>query len=396
MATILRTIDNPTDALAACRVCLDDLHQVPAVKEYFKVELEEGLRLRVRFNKDERRQIIFSVCHANRVIYDVMSVLGSGKMWTLPDVETGKEKVDPLRNERVVKALTKQGNERCCLLWSFGQEGEEEHKLKYPWGIATNHRGQFLIADYGHKTVKVFDSNGKFDFRFNPQTDDADTELVIWDVATADEDDKIYLLVELKKPGAEKWENEVQVFNKTADLQHKFPVRSWGRDRLTVTSGKQRGKILLLRSDDVVHVYEEPSGKFVCSFGREVFKSARDITATCDGRVMIVDWGDDSLYIFDVEGHQLGKFNIKYERDVYYRIACHPATSEVVLAGLEPETHRLTLAIYTVNGEFVRRIQLDEKVEFWGFIHGITVTVEGHIAVAFDGACGKGKVIVLG
>ena len=383
MATILETVDNPSDALAACRVCLDELHQVPAVKEYFKVELEEGLRLRARFNKDERRQIIFSVCHANRVIYDVMSMLGSVKRWTLPYIETGKEKVDPLRNERVVEVLAKQGKEhRCDTPWSFGREGDEEHKLKDPCGIATNHRGQFLIADDGDKTVKVFDSNGKFDFRFNPQTDDADTELVIWDVATADEDDKIYLLVELKKPGAEKWENEVQVFNKTADLQHKFPVRSWGRDRLTVTSGKQRGKILLLRSDDVVHVYEEPSGKFVCSFGREVFKSARDITATCDGRVMIVDWGDDSLYIFDVEGHQLGKFNIKHERDDYYRIACHPASADhVVLAGHERETHRLTLAIYTVNGEFVRRIQLDEVVRS---VRGITVTVQGHIAVALQ------------
>ena len=388
MATILRTIDNPTDALAACRVCLDDLHQVPAVKEYFKVELEEGLRLRARFNKDERRQIIFSVCHANRVIYDVMSVLGSGKMWTLPDVETGKKKVDPLHNERVVKLLTKQGKEHCCVTpWSFGQDGDEEHKLKDPRGIATNHRGQFLIADDGDKTVKVFDSNGKFDFRFNPQTDDADTELDILDVATAGEDDKIYLLVGLKKPGAEKWEREVQVFNKTADLQHKFPVRSgdWVI-RLTVSSGKQRGKILLL-TDDVVHVHE-PSGEFVCSFGGGVFKLATDITATCDGRVVTVDRKDDSLYIFDVEGHQLGKFNIKHERDDYYRIACHPASDHVVLAGKERKTRRLALAIYTVNGEFVRRIQLDEEVYV---VRGITVTVEGHIAVATD----IGQVIVV-
>ena len=399
MATILETVDNPSDALAACRVCLDELHQVPAVKEYFKVELEEGLRLRARFNKDERRQIIFSVCHANRVIYDVMSMLGSGKMWTLPDVETGKEKVDPLRNERVVKALTKQGNERCCLLWSFGQEGEEEHKLTIPFGIATNHRGQFLIADGGDDTVKVFDSNEKFDFRFNPQTDDADTKLDILDVATAGEDDKIYLLVGLKKPGAEKWESEVQVlvFNKTADLQHKFPVRSGGLGaRLTVSGGKQRGKILLL-TGDVVHVHE-PSGKFVCSFGGGVFKFATGITATCDGRVMIVDSRDGSLYIFDVEGHQLGKFNIKHERDVYYRIAYHQASDHVVLAGDERETYRLTLAIYTVNGEFVRRIQLDEKARY-GDINGITVTVQGHIAVALraitDGHILKEKVIVV-
>ena len=387
MATILETVDNPSDALAACRVCLDELHQVPAVKEYFKVELEEGLRLRARFNKGERRQIIFSVCHANRVIYDVMSMLGSVKRWTLPDVETGKEKVDPLRNERVLKMLTKLGNEHCCLLWSFGQEGEEEHKLKNPWGIATNTRGQFLIADNGDKTVKVFDSNGNFDFRFNPQTDDPDTKLVILDVATAGEDDKIYLLVRLEKPGAD----EVRVFNKTADLQHKFPVRRGDWGRLTVSSGKQRVKILLL-TDNVVHVHQ-PGGEFVCSFGGGVFKNARDITATCDGRVMIVDSRDDSLYIFDVEGHQLGKFNIKYERDVYYRIACHPASDHVVLAVRERETDRLTLAIYTVNGEFVRRIQLDEVV--W-FLKGITMTVEGHIAVVFeDKSIGKEKVIVV-
>ena len=391
MATILETVDNPTDALAACRVCLDELHQVPAVKEYFKVELEEGLRLRAPFKKKERRQIIFSVCHANRVIYDVMNMLGSVKRWTLPYVETGKEKVDPLRNERVVKALKKQGNEHCCLLWSFGQEGEEKHKLKEPQGIATNTKGQFLVADDEDKTVKVFDSNGKFDFRFKPQNDDARTWL--WDVVTAGEDDRIYLLVNLAKRGAEKWElyTEVPVFNKTADPQHKLPVRRRvGGGRLTVSSGKQ-GKILLL-ADDFVDVHE-PSGELVCCFGEGVFERATDITATCDGRVMIVDSGDDSFYLFDVEGHQLGKFNIKYEGDVFFRIACHPTSDHVVLAGLERETGCLTLAIYTVNGEFVRRIQLDEEVDY---VNGMTVTMEGHIAVAFKDMDGKGKVIVLG
>ena len=190
-------------------------------------------------------------------------------------VNTGEEQVYPLRNKKVDEVLKKQGMEHCCVKpWSFGQEGEEEHKLKWPGGIATNHRGQFLIADL--KTVKVFDSNGKFDFRFNPQTDDADT-LHIWDVTTAGEDDKIHILVQLKK----RMENEVQVFNKTADPQHKFPVMIWiwGWVRLTVSSGKQRGNILLLAGD--VHVYE-PSGEFVCSVGG-VLKGASDrLTVLCE------------------------------------------------------------------------------------------------------------------
>ena len=215
----------------------------------------------------------------------------------------------------------------------------------------------------------------------------------ILDVATALEDDNIHLLVELKKPEAEKWagEREVQVFNKNADLQHKFPVRSgnWD-DRLTVSRGKQSGKILLL-TRHVVDVHE-PSGEFVCSFGKGVFKDARDITATCDGRVMIVDHFDHSMYIFDVEGHHLGKFNTKYEKDAYYRIACHPTSEHVVLAGEERERGRLTLAVYTVNGEFVRRIQLDEEVDY---VIKITVTVEGPIAVAFEPKHGKIKVTVI-
>ena len=393
-----------TNALPECEECLQKLHSFPAVQDNFKVELDKAvLNVRGRYGKDERRKIISTVCQINRAIYNATRAVGRDALvW--PFVDTGEDKVDPLRDGRISKVLHKVKMEHCSLLWSFGQQGEEEHKLKNPRGIATNHRGQFLIADNGDKTVKVFDSNGKFDFRFDPQTDDADTELDILNVATAGEDDRIYLLVRLKKPGAKEWEWEVQVFNKNADLQHKFPARrgDWD-DRLTVTSGKKRGKILLLTRDlsrrdldkDVVDVHEA-SGEFVCSFGGGVFKFARDITATCDGRVMIVDSRDDSLYIFDVEGHQLGKFNIKYERDDYYRIGCHPAIDHVVLAGNDRGTLRPTLAIYTVNGEFVRRIQLDEVVRS---VRGITVTVEGHIAVALrditDEDTFQGKVIVV-
>ena len=225
-------------ALPECEQCLEKLHSLPAVQKSFNVEIEKSLlNVRGRFGKDERRDIISIVCQINRVIYDATQAAGgdvNACVW--PSVDTDEDKVDPLRDGRISKVLHKVKMEHCSLLWSFGQQGEEEHKLKWPRGIATNHRGQFLIADDGvddgDKTVKVFDSNGKFDFRFNPQTDDADTKLDIFDVATADEDDRIYLVVRLKKPGAEKWEceREVQVFNKTGDRQHKFPARRWGWD----------------------------------------------------------------------------------------------------------------------------------------------------------------------
>ena len=39
MSTLLEKIDVPADALLACRLCLEELHVVPAIKESFKVQL---------------------------------------------------------------------------------------------------------------------------------------------------------------------------------------------------------------------------------------------------------------------------------------------------------------------------------------------------------------------
>ena len=405
MATILRTIDHPNDALAACRVCLDDLHQVPAVNECFKVELERGIRLKARFKKEKRRQIIFSVCHVNRVIHDVMQVLGIRNLWTLPLVDTGKEEVDPLRDGRVVDALTKQGLKHSSVLWSFGQE---EDRLNEPVGIATNTKQQFLIADNwpGRSLswvntcthVKVFDNNGKYVFSFLPRFDYADVEVEVnvWDIATCSEDmdDKIYLLVTLKKRVALEQKMEIQVFNNTAELQHKFLVRNSsvlslrGRLQLTVS----RKKVLMLTAN-AIDVYKL-GGEFFGRFGDGVFKVATDISATCDGRITILDQGDSSVYVFTEEGQQLAKFNIGNDEDYDYFIAHHPTGEHVVVASFKQETNRLRLAIYTVKGELVRKIpiQLDETARE---LKGITVTMKGNIAVAFMENQYTGKVVVI-
>ena len=410
MATILRTIDHPNDALAACRVCLDDLHQVPAVNECFKVELERGIRLKARFKKEKRRQIIFSVCHVNRVIHDVMQMCGVRNLWTLPLVDTGKEEVDPLRDGRVDNALMEKGLGHFSVQWSFGQEEDSSRggRLKEPVGIATNTKQQFLIADAGPRgpcmlhrwfnmyTVKVFDNNGKFVFSFKPETDDANAIVNIWDVATSQVDDKIYLLVARVAANGLDKKTEVQVFNKTAELQYKFPVRIGLRGRLSVS----RNKVLMLTAN-VVDVHEL-SGEFVCTFGEGVFKDATDISVTCDGRVVIVDAGDSCARLLTEEGQQLAKFNVSMERDEYSFIAHHPTGEFLVVACFKQETGLLRLTIYTMKGDPVRKILsplvvtnqpgwLDEGELA---LTGITVTLQGHIVVALRDKLSGGNVFV--
>jgi len=74
-------------------------------------------------------------------------------------------------------------------------------------------------------------------------------------------------------------------------------------------------------------------------------------------------------------------------------VASHPAGEHVVIACREPGTYRPRVDIYTKDGKFVRAIALDE--EGIPVLGGITVTMEGHIAVPVRDEDGNGKVIVI-
>ena len=270
MATILKALDNPEDAIAPCRVCLKELNSLSAVQSSFNVQLKKGIQaVKGLFGKDKRRKIISSVCHVNRVIYDVTLTVGKDvSFWMWPAVDIEEDKVDPLRDKRVTDGLYKESSiEHCYVPWSFGQEGEEEHKLKKPWGIATNSSGQFIFVDFGDSDVKVFESSGKFMARFSFPTDDFVKLFLVYDTTT-DLNNNLYVLVGSRKLP---FNDFMYKFTYTGDLQHKFPLRKkcWVLRRMAVTDSD---KVLVLQSslknvcDHAVDVYKN-DGQLVDSFG---------------------------------------------------------------------------------------------------------------------------------
>ncbi|XP_068686996.1 uncharacterized protein [Montipora foliosa] len=367
MSTILEKIDTPVDALAPCRVCVEDLHGLPAVQRYFKVELTKGLR--ARFEKDERRKIIAEVWHVNFFINStsLMICFGNEEQPKLPCVIMGEDKVDPLRDERVAKVLRGQGMKHCCVTpWSFGREREVEHSwLRCPDGIATNSSGQFIVGD--KDVVKMFDPTGQFIQHFSPPNDDVKTKLTILDVAT-DNRDNIYVLVSVFERGSVEF---VYEFSNTADLHHKFPVRYGFRLKVT------NSKVLVLSSSNV-HVYDT-DGLFVCSFGEGTLKTACDITAANDGRVMVVNWDDCCVHIFSEDGHHLDKFQLQGGLYSCSRIAFRMLSKHVVIAGKKGDHRVIFVEIFTKDGDFVRCTKID--VEPLLRIKGMTVTRDGRIAL---------------
>ena len=385
-------------ALPECEQCLKKLNSLPAVQNSFKSELSQGfLNIRGRFSKDERMQIISTVCRVNRTVYDAMQTAGKTKdvhVLKWPSVDIGEDQVDPLRDVRVLQVLEKS------------EKVDMEHYRITPGlsfdvtmaGIvfATNTVGQFLFAEKGGRTVHVFDKNGTFEFSFNPQTDDAKIEILIADLVTEDVSEKIYLLIELYNKGG--WEREVQVLNKTADLQYKFPVKG-GRIRSSHRLIVSGSKLVILAKCEA-HVYNQ-NGEFERSF--EFFKSEgdkylADCTATHDGRIMIThDKGDYSNYhcvhVFTMEGQEIAKFKSVTGLNLdYMYFSPRSAGEHVVIAGYNKEDGIITVELYTVDGKLVRRILLRDEPELR--FRAITVTMEGHIAVCFHLDGSKRKVVV--
>ena len=374
MATILETVDNPADAVAPCGVCVKELNSLSAVQKSFDVQLKTGIqKVRGLFGKEERREIVFNVCHVNRVIFDI--ALALGRLDFCPSVDIGGNKVIPLCDARVKDLLLEHGKEHCCIPpRSFGQEGKEEHKLKKPWGIATNSSGEFIVTDLHH--VKVFDNSGNFVKQSNLSTDEANPTFA-FEVAT-DMSDNIFVLTVLGKPGIELsyW---VYKLTKTADLHHKFRLREGGwYNGLSVSD---KGKVVTLREYIVVEEYNT-DGEFVRSFGKGIIRSAFAVIVANDGRAMVADQGDHCVHIFGESGDYLDKF--KLQRIDYYNtsITFHRADEQVVVAGTRVGK-LLQFEIYSKDGEFVycAEIAIDGGIRF---VRGITMTTKGRIACVVD------------
>ena len=394
MATILETLDNPADALAPCRVCVKELNSLPAVQNNFHVQLKTGIQaVRGWFGQEERREVISSVCQVNRVIYDVMQTFGGdASLWIWPTVDTGDNKINPLYDARVTKVLIQQGMEHCCVTpWSFGQEGEKEHELKSPIGIATNSSGEFIVGDYGDRCVKVFDRNGKLVNVFGLPTEDVTTPLYIEDIVT-DMNDNIFVLTMMGKPGFHESERSRRSWwvykpTKTAELHNRFRLRGEGLYRRL--SVRDTGKVMTLRDRTAVEEYDS-NEELVHSFGEEILRYAIDITVANDGRVLVLDNYDSSrsdslradlvVYIFNEHGDHLNRFKLQRDYSLYTSIAFHPAGEHVVVAGKTLDSNLLEVKIYSKDGEFVRSTKIQICDDF-SEVGGITVNNDGRIAV---------------
>ncbi|KAL9967079.1 hypothetical protein ACROYT_G025242, partial [Oculina patagonica] len=310
------------------------------VKASFATELKKGFSY--FFNKEERRLIISSVCRINRAIYDVTSIVGKGgELLVFPLIDNGTELVNPLHDSRVAEILAKQDMEHYSVTpLSLGETDRNDNKLKIPQGAAVNSQGYIIVGDEWDRNVKVFDCTGKYQYSLLcilSASSDSSAVLSIGDVAT-DSNDNVYVLVELQKSGSTCY--RVYVFDKQAECRF-FSLREQAGDVLRLTVNKESEVLVLAdRSHQsikgIVEVYNT-DGHFERSFGEEHLKCAQDISVASDGRVIVLDRGDDnelSIHVFHSDGKHSFQFKVDEPSMTKLRpsAACYQVLNHMVIA----------------------------------------------------------------
>ena len=400
MATVLETIDSPEDAILPFKLCIEELNGLPVVQQCLKEQFKTRKAVRGLFKKRKRRKVITGVYLANLVAYRVRQITSVKEplpQW--PMIDTGKEKVDLLRDQRVTEILFKQGMENCNVSWILGHDGEEEHRLNDPRDMATNSSKQHIVAD-NDLTIKVFDNSGKFvqRFRLPPLIDDSgeepsiDSEQVY--LAT-DINDNIYVLVREESREDSHW---IFSFNKTAEQHHRFRVRTMGFDfSVYKPSVSDNGKVVVLKGNRrrgyyIVDVYET-DGQFYCSFGEQIFRNPCEITTVSNGRVMVMEeWDPTYVHIFSERGDHLNKFDLQSSLRSP-KIAFHRESQQVVVVGSQEHNSVFYIGTHSKDGEFVRSTLFHMRESFT--LYGIAVTTEGRIAVVTEFTGSPRKVTII-
>ncbi|PFX11916.1 uncharacterized protein LOC111319059 [Stylophora pistillata] len=384
MATVLEKVDNPGSALDSLRYCLEELHSLPAVQENFSVTLKKGFKS--KFGQDQRNEIISSVCHMNRIIYDLTHEFvedgsKSKQLLIWPCIEVDGEKIDLLRDARIAEGLREMGMEQYCVQpWSFSQKGKEEEQLEQIQSIAINTKGQFIVGD--QSTINVFDRRGNFLSSFSPPGYNVAGEYVAVDHA-----DNVYILV----PDCMRT-SVLYVFDAQAKFVHSFRVSTGRRGYLVHSLMVDcNGNVLMSMRTN----YGDCSRPKIESLRVEVLSKSgyrlRSIDVSCGGATScLCTTGEGRLFILAQQDSILHSYSIEDNSDYEEKpIQLENGTDHCAMKFHQPSEHffvlsalPLIVSMYNKNCECVRTIPLNVGSEFNGIpTSSFAVDNDGHIVV---------------
>jgi sugar lactone lactonase YvrE len=234
----------------------------------------------------------------------------------------------------------------------FGTDGSGDGQFKQPYGVAYDTNGSLWVADYGNHRIQVFDGNGTFIRRvgeYIPVTPSLEyPNDIAYDL------DSFYV--------SDSGNNRVVVFDDGRGRYTRTIAKNGtGTTRVSNPRGitlTDQGRIYVVdRGNERIQVYEN-NGTHVRSYGNaQIFNDVWGVAVANDGSLFVSDFGADKILVFDAAGNLTGSWgesgSLNHQLDGPSDLQIGPE-GDLYVADFK----NYSIKRFTIAGQLVKKIDL--------------------------------------
>ena len=384
VAQILECLERPDTAVTSCVFFLEELHNLPAVREIFSVYLGGGVKSII--GKTERVEDVKSIMMINYVLYQFVQKFSSQNYgeFNWPIIQLNDRNFNPIWNWGEVSVRRSWGDE----LKQPPNEIKVDENI-YPYISAVNSRGEIIVV--GDDDVKIISTTGKtksvlpLPVLQSQDKDGNEMKQYITGVAV-DNENNVYLVVRHGKDRYFKSKNDQEVlyvFDEHCNhIKHKSVLNFQPRlGSVYVSLAINKKKDIVMIGENNVYVCDV-TGQLKYEFKPKCWSWS--IGVSDNNEIIIGSLPDNTVEIYTEEGNL--KRTIKPPADHgFRRVAFHFGISKVIVLSYYWEKKSLYLHCYSETGEQHTSTCLG-KTTYFGLSKNITSHPSGPAALVTKNA----------
>ena len=307
---ILEHLEDPGMAASDCLQYLEELHDIPALKEIFSVHYQGGIRS--LFKKDSRREMVETVTMINLILADFISKFTRQRMavFDWPTIVCGEQVVHPIHFKK--ESLPNLSEQKITPPWDIVKL--EDDRLCPSYKCALNKKADLVcFTKDPHVPQKLVKTTHELQPYCHPELGDNVTGIAV------DEDDTVYVVTHHEKAGS-----SLSVYSADGRNTHQSALkflRFPNCSRISFTNNKN---IVIAESFQPreVHVCDR-NGELINSFSpienpAPNYSSVRSVSVSPNDEIVLVPV---NVNIFSKVTYQLSTYTQdgKFQRTVKFR-----------------------------------------------------------------------------
>ena len=305
ISRILERLEDPDSSAAFCKLYLQELHDITAVRKTFSTYFRSGGGVKSRFRKTKRAQNVCVVMMINYVLFDYAKKFTKMKVDDIfgwPRIKLAKRTIHPLMLEPDVLSKMERAGVHAPNQFRFRRDNE-----KWAENATVNSKGEIIVKSRECERFDVINNKGEIRFSFCPVSTDQDTKAADFETLTltTDEDDNVYIVSRFK-PNDGFYHYKLSVLDADGILERQFPLESFtgpGERHHTVCVAVNKDRDIFITKQDEARVFVfDSTGQLKHSFVIEAWHLIKHLSILDENEIIAAELVGKTVGIYTVKG----------------------------------------------------------------------------------------------